>query len=71
MRMTVSVNSISLYQDEKGWWVLSELFDGGPPMSFLFWSTAWVCFKWRVEQSLKMLKEIEDVRSAGNSPTVQ
>lgn len=48
--MRLTVNEISLHQDEKGWWVLSELFEGGPEMRFLFWDTAWACFKWRVKE---------------------
>ena len=69
--MRLTVNEISLHQDEKGWWVLSELFEGGPPMHFLFWDTAWVCFKARVEEVVLNLEGKSGVRFTGSSATVQ
>lgn len=70
-QITIRVNSVSFYQDERGWWVLSSLFEDGPEMRFLFWETAWLAFKWRVKHPGKTLEEIADVRSAGSSSTVQ
>jgi len=52
-KITLTVNEISLTQREDGYWVLSSLFDGGPPISFLFWDTAWACFKSRVQEIVK------------------
>ncbi len=67
--MKLTVNSISLHQDAEGWWVLSELFKGGPAISFLFWNTAWVCFKARVEEVIQ--EEVQNVRPSGSGETVQ
>jgi len=40
---------LRLTQDEDGWWLLNELFEGGPPMRFLFENTAYVCFQDRLK----------------------
>lgn len=64
----MSHSQVSLRHDEAGWWVLSSLYDGGPPISFLFRETAWVCFKWRVEELFRQQDSHLETLEVRNDP---